>query len=227
MFKRLLTVVLSVLAIAAFSGSVFAQDTANVYVIHGIPGADLGAAPALPVDISVSGACALKNFKFGDIAGPIALPAGKITVQISLADKGNPCGGAVAIGPANFTLSAGENASIIAYLTGEGKPNARKYTNDATKTTGGRARVTVHHTAAAPLVDVSISPKIQLNQFKNAERFTFEAKKSTVQVAIAPAGQSAPAFGPISLDVEGSTRYLVYAVGSVTNNTFTLLLKTY
>ena len=227
MYQKMFTFFMVILAIASFSVNLYGQDTANVYVIHGIPGADLGAAPKLPVDVSVSGSCALKNFKFGDIVGPISLPAGKITVQISLADRANPCGGTVAIGPANFTLAAGENASIIAYLTPDGKPSARKYTNDASKTVGGRSRITVHHTAAASLVDVSITPKIQLNQFKNTERFTFEAKKSTVQVSVAPVGSTTAAFGPISLDLEGSTRYLVFAVGSVTHNTFTLLLKTY
>ena len=204
-----------------------AQDNATVYVIHGIPGTDIGAPRALPVDVSVSGSCALKNFKFGDIAGPITLPAGKITVQISLADRSNPCGGTIAIGPATYTLLPGENASIIAYLTADSKPTARKYTNDATKVPGSRSRITVHHTAAAPLVDVSIQPKIQVNQFKNGERFTFEAKKGTAQVSIAPAGSATPAFGPISFDIEASKRYLVYAVGSVTNNTFTLLVKAY
>ena len=35
-----------------------------VYVVHGIPGQDLGLEPALPVDVSVNGACALESFAF-------------------------------------------------------------------------------------------------------------------------------------------------------------------
>ena len=34
-------------------------------------------------------------------------------------------------------------------------------------------------------------------------------------------------FGPISLTLTKGTGYLVYAAGSVANNTFTLLVKTY
>ena len=212
------------LALTAFAA---AEDNASVYVVHGIPGADIGTAPPLPVDISVNGACALTDFKFGDIAGPVSLPAGNATVRIYLANKGNPCSGAIAIGPASFTFEAGENATLIASLMADGKPTARKYRNDDSRTLGGRARITVHHTAAAPAVDVAIDPKTTVNQFKNGERFTIEAPETTAQVSISPAGSDAPAFGPISLDLSGNTRYLVYAVGSVANNTFTLLLKTY
>lgn len=227
MSKKLFLSTLMTILVTIVSFSAFAQENAQVYVVHGIPGADIGAAASLPVDVSVSGTCAIKNFKFGDIAGPVALPAGKITVQISLASAANPCGGAVAIGPATFKLDANENATIIAYLKADGTPSARKYTNDASKTSGGRARITVHHTAAAPGVDVTIAPKVQYNQMRNGERFTVESNEGTAQVSIAPAGSQTPVFGPIGLQIDKSTRYLVYAVGSVAKNTFTLLVKTY
>jgi hypothetical protein len=175
----------------------------------------------------VNGACALKSFKFGRIVGPVELPAGPVSVQISLANPANPCGGATAIGPATFQFAEGENATLIAYLTAEGKPTARKYTNDPSRTTGGRARIAVHHTAFAPAVDITIAPKASVSQVRNAERFTIEAREGEAQVSIAPAGSSTPVFGPISLTVEQRKRYLVFAVGSVTNNTFTLLVKTY
>ena len=42
-----------------------APGTATVYVLHGIPGEDLGLDPELPVDVSVNGACALPGFTFG------------------------------------------------------------------------------------------------------------------------------------------------------------------
>ena len=216
------------IAMLALTAPLFAQaGSGSVYVVHGIPGEDVGAARDLPVDVSVNGACALKNFKFGDIVGPVSLPAGTLTVSISLANSSNPCGGAVAIGPAKIQLKTGENATIIASLTADGKPTARKFTNDLSRAYGGRAKVAVHHTAAAPRVDVKIDPKSQTNSFRNSEKFVVEADAGVAQVSIAPAGSSAPVFGPISLTLTKDTGYLVYAVGSVAKNTFTLLVKTY
>lgn len=216
------------MALLTLTAPLFAQTgNATVYVVHGIPGEDVGAARALPVDVSVNGTCALKNFQFGDIAGPVNLPAGTVTVKISLASASNPCGGPTAIGPAGIQLKAGENASIVACLTSDGKPTAKKFTNDVSKAAGGRAKVAVHHTAFAPRVDVTVSPKITINAFRNGEKYVFEADAGAAQVSIAPAGSDTPVFGPISLTLTKGTGYLVYAVGSVANNTFTLLVKTY
>jgi hypothetical protein len=225
MNKRILLLFIA-LGIVSISPLVAAQN-ASVYVVHGIPGADLGAAATLPVDVSVNGSCALKNFQFGQIIGPVSLPPGKAVVKISLTGNNGDCAGATAIGPASFDLKPGESATIIAYLTASGEPTARKFTNDGSRTLGGRGRITVHHTAAAPLVDVDISPKARINQVRNSERFTFEAAQGTAQVSIAAAGSSDPVFGPVSFEITKNSRYLVFAVGSVANNTLTLLTKSY
>lgn len=207
--------------------SVFAEGTANVFIVHGIPGNDLGLNKALPVDISVDGSCAITNFKFGDIAGPVELPAGKRTIAISLRDKVNPCGGTVAIGPANIKFSEGENATIIAYLKNNGTPSARKYTNDTSSALGGRARVAIHHTANAAAVDVAISDKLFLNRFRNGEKFAAEIPNGEQSVTLYAAGTDTAAFGPVTLDLDKKTGYLIYAVGTVESGTFTVLLIAY
>jgi hypothetical protein len=79
------------------------------------------------------------------------------------------------------------------------EPTARKFTNDDSRTIGGRSRITVHHTAAAPLVDVNVSPKARVNQVRNSERFTFEAAQGTAQVSIAAAGSSDLSLDPFHL----------------------------
>lgn len=225
MNKRILLLFIA-LGIVSISPLVAAQN-ASVYVVHGIPGADLGAGATLPVDVSVNGSCALKNFQFGQIIGPVSLPPGKAVVKISLSGNNGDCAGQTAIGPASFNLKPGESATIIAYLTASGEPTVRKFTNDDSRTVGGRGRITVHHTAAAPLVDVNISPKAKINQVRNSERFTIEAAQGTAQVSIAAAGSSDPVFGPVSFEITKNVRYLIFAVGSVANNTFTLLTKSY
>ena len=56
-----------------------------VYVVHGINGTDLGLSEALPVDVSLNGACALPGFTFGEIVGPLELPVGSYDIAIGLA----------------------------------------------------------------------------------------------------------------------------------------------
>ena len=55
------------------------RSVATVYVVHGINGKDLALPEALPVDVQVGDTCALTDFQFRNIAGPISLPAGPTT----------------------------------------------------------------------------------------------------------------------------------------------------
>jgi len=50
MKKHFLVTLVLILGLAGFAA---AQDPAKVYVIHGIPGTDLGLDPALPVDVEI------------------------------------------------------------------------------------------------------------------------------------------------------------------------------
>ena len=52
----------------SFLGAVPLASAANVNVVHGIDGRDLGLARALPVDIAVNGTCSLKGVKFKESA---------------------------------------------------------------------------------------------------------------------------------------------------------------
>ena len=56
-----------------------AAGTAEVYVVHGIPG--------LPVDIYVNGALTLDNFQPETVAGPLDLPEGSYKVDITAANR--------------------------------------------------------------------------------------------------------------------------------------------
>ena len=66
------------------------RQDAEVLVIHGIRGEDLGLDPALPVDVAVNGGCFLAGFTFGEVAGPVALAPGDYVIEISLADPDDP-----------------------------------------------------------------------------------------------------------------------------------------
>jgi hypothetical protein len=201
-----------------------------VYVVHGIPGQDLGLEPALPVDVSVNGACALEGFEFGDIVGPIALPADMYDIAISLSNEDDPCGNDPVI-EASVELMGGLNCSIVAYLDDGGSPTAGLFENDVTPTGRGKTRLIVQHSANAPVVDISVrrdgpdSPGLDIYDFMNGDQAAAEVRPGEWYVAIAPAGSDMPVFGPVAVELSPYSAYLVYAVGSVDTGSFTLLLE--
>lgn len=209
-----------------------AQPNATVFVVHGIPGGDVGLPASAPVDVAVNGACFLPGFTFGRIVGPVDLPAGDYTIAISVANSTQPCANPTVIGPVTVPLGAGERASLVAHLTSTGQPTASKFLADLSPTGPGRARLIAHHTAAAPAVDVTVSrnlgsaaPTLTVPDFTNGDQATAPVKPGQWQIGISPAGTSAPVFGPARVGIQPFTAYLVFAVGSVDTGSFTLLVK--
>ncbi len=201
---------------------------AVVYVIHGIPGEDLDADPDLPVDISLNGICALPEFTFSEITDPIPLTPGLYNVQIALANPANPCNEPAVI-EANIPLYTGENLTIIAHLTEDGQPIASVFMNELNVRRGYffRAPLVVHHTAAAPAVDVKAGKNrrriLKLENVINGDQGILNTTPGFWKISIAPAGSNNPVFGPVKLRLKNRNAYFVYAVGSLENETFTVL----
>ena len=219
---------------AALPVSAQGSSPATVYVVHGIPGADLGLDPALPVDISVNGACALTAFPFGEIAGPLSLPAGSYDIAIGLANAEAPCSSAPVL-QATVPFAAGENASVVAYLNTEGAPTAGKFTNNLGHLYTSRLRVIAHHTANAPAVDIRfirqelVEDRLssrRLHNVSNGMQGQVDMRPGTWDIALRPGGDASQQIGPITVELnQPNTIYMAFAVGSVENGTFKLLLK--
>jgi hypothetical protein len=231
--KRL-TLGLALAGLVAFSALPAAAQNAKVYAIHGIPGGDLGLDAALPVDIAVNGACAITNFRFGQILGPISLPApGNYTFEIKAA-AATPCANPTLIGAANVPFAAGETATVIAHLTESGGLTASKFTNNVSRISAGRARIAAHHTAAAPAVDVVVSrdiydptaPTVTVPNFVNGDDVDAMIQPGNWQAALKLAGTNTIALGPAKLQLRPYTAYFVYAVGSASTGSLTFLVNT-
>lgn len=230
-------------SLIAFFGTLLSgglTHAASVYIVHGIPGQDLGLDPSLPVDVSVNGNCAVPNFQFGNIVGPVDLPGGSYDIAISLANADTPCSSEAVISAPGVALEDDASYSIVANLTEAGDGvTANVFLNDVTTTQG--ARVTVHHTAAAPAVDVlaGTSRRLRvaspLTNLTNGTQGQVDLRSGHLSVAVAPAGaatvvhprdiREAVVFGPTTLNLAPRTAYLVFAVGSLANQTFTLLVQ--
>jgi hypothetical protein len=228
MFRYVVT-----LAFILIAAPAVAQTHAEVFVVHGIPGQDVSGAPRdLPVDVSVNGACALPNLRYGQIVGPLSFTAGSYTVAVHFPATGS-CTSAAVIGPARIPLVAGESATLLAHLTGNGSLTASKFVNDLRTTGASRARVTVHHAANAPAVDVYLTTQLGnalatrglATAMVNGETTTLPVAGSSQQFAITAAGQTAAAFGPVGLNLQASRAYLLYVVGSLANNSLGVIVK--
>jgi hypothetical protein len=239
------------------SNSAFAQSpNASVYVVHGIPGHDVNEAldPALPVDVQVDGSiCLVSGLKFGDIAGPFTIPANTTTgysLVVSLANTLTPCGnsGSPVLRVSGVTFEAGENASVVAYLTDGSGPALKKFDNKLNTTLdpikNGESRLIVQHTANAPAVDITVSedqftvgdhkivhPLATLHDVTNGEQATADFSSGSLwnwpqtQVTLTPAGAKSPVIGPYYFQLVPHTAYLIYAVGSLSTESFTLITK--
>jgi len=230
--KKLLAILAgALLTLAVVPGGAAATESASVRVAHGIPGQDLGLDPALPVDVLVNDSiCLLQGFTFGEFAGPVELAPGTYDIKISLANPGSPCSNPAVINQ-DVMFEEGEDATVIAHLTEDGAPTASKFTNDLSRAGLLKSRLIVHHTAAAPTVDVMLQRSflfrraLMIEDFSNGDQAAAEVLPGRWNVSIAPAGASDPVFGPVPLVVKPFRTYLIYAVGSVNTGSFTLLVE--
>ena len=231
------------------SNPAFAQSpNASIYVVHGIPGHDVSPSldPALPVDVQVNGSiCLVSGLKFGDIAGPFTIPPNSYSITISLANTLSPCSNSTLLGPVSVTVSAGENASVVAYLNDAGAPGVKAFANNLTPTPAGKSRLIAQHTAGAPAVDITVSqdtfilgnnpfirPLATVRNVANGQQAEalFPSGKlwnyPQTRVTLTPAGKTSPVIGPYFFQLVPHNVYLIYAVGSVSTGSFTLISKT-
>jgi hypothetical protein len=230
MQKLVVGAIATIVGALALLSTASASDSASVRVAHGIPGQDLGANPALPVDVLVNDSiCLLEGFTFGEFAGPVDLAPGTYNIKISLASSPACSGTPVIEGDVPF--GAGEDATVIAHLSEAGDPTASKFTNDLSRTGSVKSRLTVHHTAAAPTVDVEVrrpsrfGRTLNIDDFSHGDQASAQAWPGRWKVSISPAGSSDPVFGPAPFNAKPFRTYLIYAVGSVDTGSFTLLVE--
>lgn len=208
-----------------------AAQSASFLVVHGIPGRDVAAGldPKLPVDVKIAGSvCLLKNFTFGDIAGPYDVPAGTYSVAVSLANPVSPCSNDPVIS-ADVTLTAGQFGAVVAQLNAAGAPSAGVFPIDVSALAKGRQRIVVAHAAKAPTVTVTGG-----THGVPAQSFSFtlnpgQAKTQGVLTRLAASAAISAGGNPVAqTTVKGLDRdlFFIVAVGNATSGSVRLLSTT-
>lgn len=198
------------------AGGAQAADTAQVSVVHGIPNT--------PVNVFVNGKSTLADFKPGTVAGPLSLPAG--TYEVTIFPAANTAGTGTPVIKASATVEASKNYTLVAHLTADGKPTLTPFVNDTSTVEAGKARLVVRHTAAAPAVDVRANGEVAFSNLENPKEAQADLPAGTIKADVVLAGTDTVAIGPADLNLAEGTSTIVYAIGSATDKTLSLVVQT-
>jgi len=216
--------VLGLFVLAVTAGYAQAQDkNAQVFVIHGIPGIDLGLDPDLSVDVYVDDALAIPGFKFKQKVGPLAFPAGTYNIKIALEGTTDP------VIEADVPFFSNETAVVIAHLTDEGGITASKFVYDMSPISGIKSRFYFNHLANAPTVDVWANrttgvgnPMFRVDEISNGDKFFVEVRPKEWLLSLGPTGTGIELTSKhVRLQYAKAT--LIFALGSLENQTFTFI----
>ena len=198
------------------TASAAAADTATVSVVHGIPNT--------PVNVFVNGKSTLADFKPLTVAGPLDLPAGTYDVKVYPAK--DTAGTGTPVIEASATLTAGENVTLVAHLTADGKPTITPYVNDTSSIEAGKGRLVVRHDAAAPAVDVRANGTVAFPGLVNPKEASADLAAGTISADVVLAGTSTVAIGPAAVKVTEGSETILYAVGSAGDKTLGVVVQT-
>lgn len=213
--KKLFTT-LALMALFLIPSAAFAQDDGTVTVVHGVPD--------LEVDVWVNGDALLPGFTFGTVTDALTLPAGDYDIEIYPAGT-DPEGNDPALAD-TVTLPAGANASIVAHLDADGAPMLSVFVNDTSAIDAGNGRVTARHVAAAPTVDILANDGALFAGVSNPQEGVADVPADTYDVKIVPAGATEPVVFQTDLTIPEGTNVIVYAIGSLEGESFTVAAQT-
>ncbi len=205
------------LAAAAPAGASPAVRDAEVTIVHGIP--------KTPVDVYVDGVKALTDFRFGTVTPELAFKPGTYHIAIrpwKASRRSAP------ILKANETLTAGENATIVADLTAAGTPTLSVYANPTRRPARHDARIIIRHDAYAPGVDIydrSLKIVTDLTNPGQATLVLPAPLRAVIRVDVS--GTKTTVIGPAHLRFARGTTTIIYAIGSATGGTLEAVVQVY
>ena len=212
--KRVLMGLAAIAAMTCIPQTTSAQSAADLTLVHGIPGTT--------VDLSVDGTVVIDAFVPGSLAN-ISSFAGQTLQNVTVTDDAT---GDIVIGPvASLVIPDSGSHSLVAHLDAAGVAVLSTFENNAEPTATGDARLTLRHTAEAPAVDLIIGDQRPIVDAINGQSAELELPAGSLTDAqLAPTGDVAIA-EIATLDLAANTNTIVYAVGSVDDDTLDFVVQ--
>lgn len=206
---RVLIIALAV-ALMPATAALAQSDEGQVIVVHGVPDLD--------VDIYVNGELTLEGFQYGDVAGPLALPAGSYDLEVYAAGS-DPAAGDPALS-GSTDLPAGATATIAAYLEVGGAPTLGVFVENTSEIAAGNARISAYHLADFGAVDVLANDAPVWEGVTNGNGANTDVPADTYNIKITAAGDPATVAFDADLALPEGTNTIAYAIGSVSAGNF-------
>ncbi len=215
---RKLTMLVAVLALTIIpaAGAVAQSGEGQVTVVHGVPD--------LLVDVYVNGDLTIEDFEFGDVAGPLTLPAGSYDLEVYPADA-DPASSDPALA-GSTDLPAGAYATIAAYLQEGGAPTLGVFVENNSNTAAGNARITARHLADFGAVDILANDGAVWEGVTNGVGADTEVPADTYNIKITAAGDANTVAFDADLPLAEGTNTIAYAIGSVAGGSFQVVSQT-
>ncbi len=100
------------------------------------------------------------------------------------------------------------------------------FVDDISAIAAGETRLTVRHTAAAPAVDVLANDAVLFSNLSNPNQAAGDVPAGTYNAKVVPTGATDPVVFEADLDLAEGTSTIVYAIGSLGDDTFTVAVQT-
>ena len=185
------------------------HESAQVTVVHGVPGAD-------GVNILANDDVLLEGVDFTDIA-TTDVPAGTYSIAVSTSDSEDDA----VIGPIDLTFDAGGLYAVVAHLTEGGDLTASLFeVNDA-------EGISAFHTADFPAVAIVAGGEIQADDVTNGDAAQLDLPAGTELpgVGVAAAGTTELALEAGDVTIPEGQRVLAFAVGSADDESIQLAVE--
>lgn len=212
MKKLRVALVALALVVMPASAALAQSDEGEVIVVHGVPD--------LAVDIYVNGDLTFENSNFGDVFGPLALPAGTYEIEI-YATGADPASEDPALS-GSADLPAGAAATIAAYLEEGGSPTLGVFVENNSETEAGNARVTARHLADFGAVDILVNDDPVWEGVTNGQGADADLPAATYNIKITAAGDPDTVAFDADVPLAEGTNTIAYAIGSVSGGSFTV-----
>ncbi len=211
MKKVLAGIAAAAAALSFAAGTASADGHENqVTLYHGIPG--------VTVDVAVGGDVLLPGFEPGTTQDLTPF-AGQTLTDVTVFVAGTED---IAIGPvAELAVPESGNWTVIAHLDADGVPAIGVFENNVAPTAEGEGLLTVRHAAAAPAVDLVVGDARPVENAANGASAELALPAGEIAGAqLAPTGEE-PIIDVPTVNLAEGTNLIVYAVGSLADETFT------
>ena len=190
-----------------------AASTNVITIIHGLPD--------IKVDVYLDKELILDDVTPNTVSDPIEVEDGLHDIEIRDFQSGPS---AVPILSAlDIDIRDGANLSAIAFLGTNQDFSLSVFENDISNIKEGHARVTVRHAAQAANADVLADGNVLFSELNNRTEGKSEVPVGTYDITIAPTGTTDTVFGPMELELREGNHIIIFAVGSLDNDTFSIV----